>query len=162
MNIYLLIYIKKGFAILPYRMWSGYFNNGVSHWKDRETPSCSGCRTGCLCNLNVSLEPWKIPGELLAFTLLWNPEKVRFTTDLSSRIGKLASEMGVSRQKAKFPSSVFLLSGLPLKVLPRFRWVFLLQIMWLRSSLTGVSSIGYHLFPMYSSWQLKLVFISIQ
>lgn len=144
MNIHLLIYIKKGFLDQLTGCGLGTPATAFSCWKDRETPSCSVCRTGCLCNLNVSLEPWKIPGELLAFTLLWSPEKVGFTTDLSSRIGNLASVMRVSRQKAKFPSSMFSLSGLPLKVLSRYRWVFLFQIMWLRNSLKGVSMLDTH------------------
>lgn len=43
--------------------------------KDQES-NCSVHKTGCHSSLDLLLESWRIPRELLVFSLSWNPEEV--------------------------------------------------------------------------------------
>lgn len=63
------------------------------------------------------LGAWRIPGELMVFSVCWNHEEGRLDTSHSNRVDELASE---SRSKqAKFPPSPYL--GCHPKVWARFR-----------------------------------------
>lgn len=69
--------------------------------KDSGSGSCSVHETGFLCSPSLVLESWRIHGELLAFSLHQNPEKVGFSTSCSNRADELASNSEGEQAKGK-------------------------------------------------------------
>lgn len=67
-----------------------------------ESSSCSVYRTGCLSKPDLTLEAWKIPGEIMIFSLHWELEEVSSNTKKyngSSRTGGLASKSAGKQAK---------------------------------------------------------------
>lgn len=74
------------------------------------------------CSLCIPVwcwESWKAPGELLFFTLCWNPQEVGFNTG-SNRIDQPAID-GEGEDKKQFLSSMSFYVGCPQEVWMRFR-----------------------------------------
>ncbi|KAL6049407.1 hypothetical protein STEG23_009485 [Scotinomys teguina] len=57
---------------------------------------------------NIALKFWRIPGELLVFSLPCYPEDAGFDIDRSNRIGELATKSDGQQAKNKIPSSMSL------------------------------------------------------
>lgn len=65
---------------------------------------------GCLSKPHLTLEAWRIPGELLVFNLCWNSKNlflILAEEHVSNRIDEPASERGDNQAKPKCPSMVF-------------------------------------------------------
>lgn len=61
--------LVKGFIRVVYRLWSGQSTVALSQWKSQESSCCSVHDTGCLSSPSLLLEPRRIPGEWLVFSL---------------------------------------------------------------------------------------------
>ena len=88
----------------------------------------------------MSMKLWKIPGELLVFSLCWNTEDAGVNTGSSKRIDELSNKSEGNRPRAKILSSMSVWAATR-RWGPKLRWAFLLQIIRLRNPvLPGGSS----------------------
>lgn len=107
-HIHLEVLEEGKFVRQAYRLWSGSPTMSVSWWKGWEFMNCHS--TGCLSHLDLALEPWRILGKLLIFSLHWNPEGVLIQAKdcLCSRVDELTSEReGKGKNQKSLSSKLF-------------------------------------------------------
>jgi len=71
-------YIKRKFIDWLPGYDTGIPTMSVSYWRGQESSRCLVLKAGCLSSPNLVPKAWKTPGELLVFSLFWNPEEATF------------------------------------------------------------------------------------